>query len=218
MFLNLWGFFIFNVLSECEHTFSLKRELFNKATGIFWCVLCWYCSRKESQTSTSLGISEKLGWWRKSFRKRPGPQKHGDKFDPLRRWLIVYLSLLVSWSYNDYCQQGCPFLWQSWHCWVQIKGKSDFLASERGMGMGEGWNLFFLIFLFAVSSLSRRLSSRKFKQRRCTQNGEVFAGSEPIAAEMLLFCQVSPNLQKSPEGGTPRRQTPQCVCPHSLIC
>ena len=93
---------------------------------------------KRSKTSTSLGMSEKLIWWRKSFCKVPGPQKYQDKYDPLRRWLIVYLSLLVSWSYNDYCQRGCPFLWQSWHRWVQIKGKSDFLVFERVVGMGEG--------------------------------------------------------------------------------
>lgn len=201
--------------------FLWKESSSIKTTGIFWCALHKYCSRKEPQTSTSLDTSEKLGWWRKSFCKRPGPQKYQDKSDPLRRWLIVYLSLLVSWSYNDYCQQGCPFLWQSWHCWVQIKGKSDFLASERGMGMGEGWNLSFLIFLFTVSSLSRRLSSRKFKQRRCTLNGEVFTVSE---AGWANHCGEAtalsdfPNLYKSPERWTRRRQTPQCVCPHSLIC
>lgn len=60
----------------------------------------------------------------------------------------------------------------------KLKENQIFLASERGMGMGEGQNLSFLIFLFTVSSLSRRLSSRKFKQRRCTLNGEVFTVSE----------------------------------------
>lgn len=128
---------------------------------------------KRSKTSTSLIMSEKLIWWKKSLCKVPGPQKYQDKYDPLRRWFIVYLSLLVSWSYNDYCQRGCPFLWQSWHCWVQIKGKSDFLVSERVVGMGEGQNLSFHISLLTISSLSRKLSTRTFKQKWCTCNEKV---------------------------------------------
>lgn len=137
---------------------------------------------KGSQTSTSMGISEKLVRWKKSFCKVPGPQKYEDKFDPLRRWLIVYLSLLVSWSYNDYCQQGRPFLWQSWHCWVQIKGKSDFLVSERVAEMGEGQNLSFQIFL-----LTRvRQGDSKFTQRWGTLNEDVFIVEWSSQREPLL--------------------------------
>ena len=128
---------------------------------------------KRSKTSTSLIMSEKLIWWKRSLCKVPGPQKYQDKYDPLRRWFIVYLSLLVSWSCNDYCQRGCPFLWQSWHCWVQIKGKSDFLVSERVVGMGEGQNLSFHISFLTISSLSRKLSTRTFKQKWCTRNEKV---------------------------------------------
>lgn len=113
---------------------------------------------KDHKQAYLWGIHQKQVWWRKSVCKVRGPQKYQDKFDPLRRWLIVYLSLLVSWSYNDYCQQGCPFLWQSWHCWVQIKGKSDFLVSERVAEVGEGQNLSFPISLLTVLSLSRRLT------------------------------------------------------------
>ena len=37
---------------------------------------------KRSKTSTSLGMSEKLVWWRKSFCKVPGPQKYQDRDFP----------------------------------------------------------------------------------------------------------------------------------------
>lgn len=130
---------------------------------------------KRSKTSTSLGMSEKLIWWKKSLCKVPGPQKYQDKHDPLRRWFIVYLSLLVSWSYNDYCQRGCPFLWQSWHCWVQIKGKSDFLVSERVVGWGRG-RIFPSMSLFSLFQVcqGRELSTRTFKQKWCTLSEKVF--------------------------------------------
>lgn len=156
--------------AEYLHKFSLKKNPPINTTGIFKYITYSHFLMKGSQRSIALGISEKLIWWRKSLCKVPGPQKYKDKFDPLRRWLIVYLSLLVSWSFNDCCQQECPFLSQSWHCWVQIKAKSDFLVSERVVVVGEGQDLSFCIFLLTVLSLSRKLSTRKLKQRWCRLN------------------------------------------------
>lgn len=56
----------------------------------------------------------------------------------------------------------------------KLKENQIFLASERMVGVGEGQNLSFHIFLLTISSLSRRRGSREFKQRRRALNGEVF--------------------------------------------
>lgn len=63
----------------------------------------------------------------------------------------------------------------------KLKENQIFLASERMVGVGEGQNPSFHIFLLTISSLSRRRGSREFKEKTGPERRGFHCGAKQSA-------------------------------------